>query len=376
MVDRLERISIRGYKSFEALDIELRPINVLIGANGAGKSNLLSLFRMLKSLADESLQLFVARAGGADMILHYGRKKTPELRISLWFRMTRPNLYNGYECSLVPVGDTLYISYEKALIHSKDEYPQPAVRFHKGPYKESALARARAKAEGAKKQVVDYVWSALQSYRLYHFHDTSEGARIKQPVDINQRYFLWEDAGNLAAYLFFLREAYPAEYRSIIEAIRLAAPYFGEFVLEPHPLQKRSIHLAWQERGSEVVFGPNALSDGTLRFIALTVLFLQPSKFLPKIILMDEPELGLHPYAIALLAEMIHSVSRHTQLIIATQSPTLLNHFEPADILVVDREKAVSTVRRLNEKDLVHWLEDYSIGQLWEKNILKGGPSL
>jgi len=251
------------------------------------------------------------------------------------------------------------------------------VRFYqKGPYKESALAREKAKAEGDKKQVVDYVGSALRSYRLYHFHDTSEGARVKQPVDINQRYFLWEDAGNLAAYLSFLREAYPAEYRNIIEAIRLAAPYFGDFVLEPHPLQKKSIYLAWRERDSDIVFGPNAFSDGTLRFIALTVLFLQPTKFLPKIILMDEPELGLHPYAIALLAEMIHSVSRHTQLIIATQSPTLLNHFAPADILVVDREGGRSTIRRLDKKDLVHWLEDYSIGQLWEKNVLKGGPSL
>ena len=114
------------------------------------------------------------------------------------------------------------------------------------------------------------------------------------------------------------------------------------------------------------------LSDGTLRFICLTTALLQPDP--PSAIIIDEPELGLHPYAIEILAELIEATARKTQLIVSTQSPALLDYFEPKDIIIVNRKKGASVFERLNKEDLSTWLKDYSLGDLWRKNIIAGGP--
>jgi len=217
---------------------------------------------------------------------------------------------------------------------------------------------------------------ALQSWQVYHFHDTSEAAKVKQLGDIHDNLFLRPDASNLAAYLYMLRETEPEYYRNIVETIRMAAPFFGDFVLRPSPFNPEKIRLEWQERGSDVLFGPHALSDGTLRFICLTTLFLQPPDRLPATIVLDEPELGLHPYAIKLLADMVRSASEHTQVILATQSVTLVNQFSPEDILVVDRVQGETVFRHLSEEEIASWLEDYGLGDLWEKNLLGGRPTL
>jgi predicted ATPase len=223
--------------------------------------------------------------------------------------------------------------------------------------------------------VAYYVLKALNSWQVYHFHDTSASARVKQTGDLHDNLFLRPDASNLAAYLYLLRETKQAYYRNIVETIRLAAPFFGDFVLRPSPFNPEKIRLEWQERGSDLLFGPHALSDGTLRFICLVTLFLQPPDRLPTTIVLDEPELGLHPYAIALLADMVHSASQHTQVILATQSVTLVNQFQPEDILVVDRDQGKTVFRRLAEEEMTAWLEDYDLGDLWEKNLLGGRPS-
>jgi len=362
---------VKGYKSFRELDLRLNPVNVLIGANGSGKSNFIELFKMFNRMMEEGLQLYVAQAGGADQILHYGRKTTEEIICQLWFLRDARQLANGYECHLVPAEDRLLIAYETVYFHDRSSYPKPyQPLLHSDLLEESQLPRW-ARQHG---RVAGYVFSAMRSWRLYHFHDTSTSAKVKQLGDLSDNMFLRPDAANLAAYLYLLRKKYPQHYRNIVETVRLAAPFFGDFVLRPHPLNPEKIRLEWQERGSDLLFGPNTFSDGTLRFVCLATLFLQPTKHLPSIIILDEPELGLHPYAITLLAEMIHSVSEHTQVILATQSVTLVNQFTPDEILVVDREEGVSTIRQLSSAEIAHWLDEYGLGDLWEKNVLGGRP--
>jgi len=368
----LEAIDVKGYKSFHELELALAPVNVLIGANGAGKSNLIGLFKMLNRMMNGELQLHIAQAGGADQILHYGRKVTDELVLRLWFRRG-DNLANGYECHLQPAEDRLLLTSEATFFHDRARYARPYQDLsHEGVYEESRLPRWAREQSG----VSWYVYDALRSWELYHFHDTSESARLKQMGDINENRRLLPDAANLAAYLYLLQEKYPQHYQTIVETIRLAAPFFGDFLLRPNPLNPERIRLEWRERGSDLVFGPHVLSDGTLRFICLTTLFLQPSQNLPATIVLDEPELGLHPYAIKLLAEMVSSVAEHTQVILATQSVTLVNQFTPSDILVLDRVAGVSTIRRLDAGEIEHWLEDYGLGDLWEKNVFGGRPAL
>jgi len=406
----LERIVVRGYKSIEEADVALRPINVLIGANGAGKSNFVSLFRFMNSLVRQRMQTYVAQAGGADQILHYGRKTTERLHIKLWFSQDqnlangsrcgherddlpgyagfgtgrghfalklsgeRGNLArklfvhqrpNGYECTLIPTAEDLLVLEEETV-----ECPYLS-RSSSQVHNETLLVEWKQTGD----RVAYYVLNALNSWQLYHFHDTSESAKVKQTGDLHDNLFLRPDASNLAAYLYLLRETQEAYYRNIVETVRLAAPFFGDFVLRPSPFNPEKIRLEWRERDSDMLFGPHALSDGTLRLICLSTLFLQPPERLPTAIVLDEPELGLHPYAIALLADMVRSASHYSQVILATQSVTLVNQFQPEEILVVDRIQGKTVFRRLAEEEMASWLEDYGLGDLWEKNLLGGRPA-
>ena len=366
----LERSVLKGYKSFREIDLSLKPVNVLIGANGSGKSNFISLFKLLNRLVEESLQVHVAQSGGADQILHYGRKTTDQVEITLWFK--RDDLANGYSCTLIPAEDTLLIKSESTWFHDRRRYSNPYLDRSDDRLKpESGLSRW---VRGSR--VSRYVYQAMRSWRLYHFHDTSESARVRLPCDIHDNQSLHPEGANLAAYLYLLRERYTDHYRTIIETVRLVAPFFGDFVLRPSPYNPEKIRLEWKERGSDTIFGPGAFSDGTLRFICLATLFLQPIANMPATIVIDEPELGLHPYAIKLLSEMIRSVAHQVQLILSTQSVTLINQFAAQEILVVDRIDGVSVIRRLDQAEIENWLDDYSLGDLWEKNVLGGRPRL
>jgi len=221
-------------------------------------------------------------------------------------------------------------------------------------------------------KIAEHVLDALQSWKVYHFHDTSENARIKQTNKINDNAYLKPDAANLAAFLYLLKETQRYSYERIIKVIQLAAPFFDDFVLRPSPLNPENIQLEWREKNDDGYFNASSLSDGTLRFICLATLLLQPE--LPATILIDEPELGLHPYAITLLAGLLESASIKSQIIISTQSVPLVNHFSPENIIVVDRKDNQSTFTPLKTRDLNLWLEDYSLGEIWEKNLIGGRP--
>lgn len=367
----LERIVIKGYKSFRELDLPLERINVLIGANGSGKSNFIQLFQMMNRVVNQGLQVYVAQSGGADQVLHYGRKTTEKMHLEFWFR-TGTDLANGYLATLIPTAeDTLIFEEEACYFHDRARYERPyrgSVEFFPHP---EAMLQEWAKREG----VASHVLRAMKSWQLYHFHDTSDSAKVKQTGDLHDNLFLRPDASNLAAYLYLLQQKEPTAYHNIVETVRMAAPFFGDFVLRPSPFNPEKIRLEWQERGSDLLFGPHALSDGTLRFICLATLFLQPPDRLPATIVLDEPELGLHPYAITLLAQMVRAAAEHTQVILATQSVTLVNQFSPEDILVVDRVEGVSYLRRLSPEEIALWLEDYGLGDLWEKNLIGGRPT-
>ena len=161
----------------------------------------------------------------------------------------------------------------------------------------------------------------------------------------------------------------------IRRTVRLTAPFLEDFILEPSALNEDKIRLEWRHRGSDAYFDASSLSDGTLRFIALATLLLQPKSRRPSVVLLDEPELGLHPHAIALLAALVKQVSVETQVVLATQSSLLLDHFGPEDVLVADRVNGATGFTRLDGKELEEWLRDYSLGQLWEKNELGGRPA-
>ena len=223
--------------------------------------------------------------------------------------------------------------------------------------------------------LLDFLRDQLDRFRVYHFHDTSPTAPIKRTADLHDNRHLREDGSNLAAFLYRLRRKEEESYRMIVRTVRLVAPFFEDFVLEPQALNEDKIRLEWRHRGSDAYFDASSLSDGSLRFIALATLLLQPTELKPHVILLDEPELGLHPYAITLFGSLVRQCSLKRQVVIATQSPTLLDHFEPEDVLVADRVDGRTELKRLDGDRLITWLEDYSLGQLWEKNEIGGRPA-
>lgn len=362
----LETISVHGFRSLAAVeDLKLRAINVVIGPNGSGKSNFIGVFSFLHAIREGHLQEYVARAGGADRLLHFGSKTTPEMKIRISFI----GGVNQYEITLAPTEeDQLYPRSEKVFFWNKQTYERPWVDGLIPHGLEAGIS------DPALTGTPDWIRRRLDRWRVYHFHDTSAGSPMKKTADVNDNRFLRSDASNLAPYLYFLRERHAGAYSLIRRTIQRMAPFFDDFVLEPQRLNEKKIRLEWRHKNSEAYFDSASLSDGTLRFIALAALFLQPEEYRPSVILVDEPELGLHPYAIGLLASLIKQASVKTQVVVSTQSPLLLDYFEPEDVLVAERSEGGTSFLRLERGALETWLEDYSLGQLWEKNELGGRP--
>jgi predicted ATPase len=347
----LEHITIQGFKSIASIEkLALRPINVLIGPNGSGKSNFIGVFSLLHAVGQgrDRLRNYVTAASGAEKVLHFGSKTTKAIYIRLF-------LANGgyYELTLTPTGDdSLDVSAWQGEWMMQDDY-----RHYTGEAAESRWARYHS-----------------GRWRIYHFHDTSSSSLMRKTAKIDDNDFLHPDASNLAAFLYYLREKHEESYRLIQRTVQRVAPFFDDFQLKPRRLKPDDIKLEWRHKGSDLYFDASSLSDGTLRFIALATVFLQPDEYRPPLILVDEPELGLHPYAIEMLAALIRQASVHTQVIVSTQSSLLLDHFEPEDVLVADRVDGATQIARLDSARLTAWLQDYSLGQLWEKNELGGRP--
>jgi predicted ATPase len=357
--DQLSRIVLKGFKSIRECNLQLSELNVLIGANGSGKSNFIAFFQLIQKILSSNLQLYVSKQGGADSLLHFGRKKTHQLVAELYFGN------NGYKFILEPTQDNRMVFFNENLW------------WNLYGDKKVGAGHFESKVESQKKltRIYEYTVPVMQSWRLYHFHDTSDSALVKQRQAINDNIYLRSDAQNLAAYLYLLKEQYQTHYQRIVKTIQLVAPFFGDFYLRPHPNNQDQIELEWVEKGEDVPFKAYQLSDGTLRFICLATVLMQPEDKQPEMILIDEPELGLHPYAINVLASLLRSTAKSKQVIVSTQSVALLNEFDASDVIVCDRIEGATHLHRLDEDALADWLEEYSLGELWQKNLLGGRPA-
>jgi predicted ATPase len=336
----LDKLTLEGFKSIRELrDLELGALNVLIGANGAGKSNFIDFFRLLRAMVQESLQRHVTMSGGADGFFFEGPRVTRKITGRMNFGP------NQIDFELEPTADSSSLMWATSTEYAEAERLPNDGFFH----------------------------PAIATWVVYHFHDTGLTAPMRRDWSAEDFRELRPGAENLATFLFRLRDRHSQRYQRIRETIQLVAPFFDDFLLEPHqagPAEK--LRLQWRQRGSTFPYQPWQLSDGTLRFIALTTALLQPEP--PAMIVIDEPELGLHPVALSLLAALIHEAAATTQLVISTQSPLLIDHFEPEHIIVVKREAGASVFERLNSADLERWLREYTLGELVRKNVVEAGP--
>ena len=365
---KLREVTIKGYKSIafdNPVTLKLGDVIILLGANGAGKSNIISFFRMLSYMMSKSFGRYVEMAGTANSLLHYGAKKTPVMLGALKFMAN--NSENAYQFSLAnATPDRLIITEERIIWHRNGEAKPYDIQLETN-FKESSLAESE-------NIVAKSIYRMLSFCKVYQFHDSSAEGPLRQSCPVETANYLQSHGNNLPSFLLFLRNNYKESYNRIVDYVRDVVPQFQDFYLEP---ANNFVSLRWMDNSAtDYRFNAYQFSDGSIRFIALATLLLQPEQTMPNVIILDEPELGLHPYAITQLAEMIKDASIHAQVIIATQSKDLVDHFDIDNVSVVEMdEKTQSTrVNQLNEEEYELWLEHYTVSELWDKNIIGGRP--
>jgi predicted ATPase len=358
----LDKLTIKGFKSICDLnEFELKNLNILIGGNGAGKSNLVEFFRMISAMMkQDGLKEYVA--GNADAFLFGGPKQTEAISVTMAFGA------NGYAFELAPTQDGFFLINNEQLHY----FPVNSTKnLGSGNFNPGLLSDKENTGLRAERGASWHTYNAICSWKIYHFHDTSIASGMRRYHDQGHSETLFVDASNIAPYLYGLKRDHPDCYKEIVYAVRLVIPFFDDFILEPN--HQENLRLDWRQKGlKDYPMRPTQLSDGSIRFICLATALLQPHP--PSMIVIDEPELGLHPEAIDILAELIESAARQTQLIISSQSPALIDYFCVEDIVVVSQKSGASTFERLQEKNFDAWLESYSIGELWSKNVIAGGP--
>ena len=365
---KLREVTIKGYKSIafdNPITLKLGDVSILLGANGAGKSNIISFFRMLSYMMSKSFGRYVEMSGTANSLLHYGAKKTPVMSGTLQFIAN--NSENVYQFSLAnATPDRLIITEERILWHRNGEAKPYDIQLETN-FKESSLAESD-------NIVAKSIYRMLSFCKVYQFHDSSNEGPLRQSCPVETANYLQSHGNNLPSFLLFLRNNYKDSYKRIVDYVRDVVPQFQDFYLEP---VNNFVSLRWIDNSAtDYRFNAYQFSDGSIRFIALAALLLQPAQTMPNVIILDEPELGLHPYAITQLAEMIKDASIHAQVIIATQSKDLVDHFDIDNISVVEMDEKTqsTTVNQLNEEDYKLWLEHYTVSELWDKNIIGGRP--
>jgi predicted ATPase len=362
----ISKISIKGFKSIRELKgFEPGRLNVMIGPNGAGKSSFIEFFRMLSQMhiAGGGLGLYTARAGGASDLLHHGAETTTHIEATISSKSGN---------AIIEYNFSLDFAKPDRLVYSGESFHSFPEGNEKNPGKiDLGAGHDETKVSLNSGNPAFPLFNALQNLRFYQFHNTSETSAFRLKWAIEDGWQLAANGGNLCAVLYRLYRFESDYYHRIVQYLRQAIPFFSEFVFVE---EYEKIMLRWKETNSPKIFHAGLASDGMLRFMALVVLLAMPPEQLPPIIFIDEPELGLHPTANQLIAGLLQKAGQHAQLFISTQSVTLLNELLPEHIIVVDRPANESVYSRLNNQTLASWLEKYSLGELWENNILGGKP--
>ncbi len=350
-------------------------VAVLIGSNGSGKSNFIRFFEMLSwMIPSRRLSEFVARNGGADDQLYGGSSSTLRIKATVSLR-TEAGL-NEYQFALSHAHPDSLLFTEEAIRFSRHGYPGEAPwQYLESGNREASIveaAQSPAALQDVNPQTASVIVKLLRNCSVYQFHDTSNSSNFKTRWDVDDSDFLRSHGGNLAAVLHRLERYDLERFERVCSCITRVLPTFDRFSIKE---SFGRVLLRWKAKDSDKTYGPHLTSDGSLRFFALATLLNLPPAMLPDVLLLDEPELGLHPAAIALVGGMINSVASERQVIVATQSPLLVNAFNLEEIVVFEHRDDRTECKQLDPAEYRQWLEDgYTSGDLWWKNLLGGYP--
>jgi predicted ATPase len=372
----ISRIKISGYKSIKDIDLALDNLNILIGANGSGKSNFISFFQLLKYYLskDDGLSEFVGKNGGANSLLYMGANKTKTIEAAVTFDTNTGK--NTYEVEMgFQKGDRLYFKDERVNFQpNKKNYQRPPTPLGGGGSSSRLLQISKEDDGFSEHEIkrIHVIRTIMKKWEFYQFHNTASETFIRGASHKDDIIYFRSDGGNLAAFLFMLKDRFPNIYSSIINTLKQVAPYVDDFSVDPE-YASPYVRFKWSEKPCKNYFlEASQMSDGTLRALALITLLMLPQK--PSIICIDEPELGLHPEAICIIADLMKVASEKSQIIVSTQSPKLIDCFEPENIVVVDSKHEGTKLNRLDYEKYKLWFEDYSISETWDTNVFGGKP--
>ncbi|HPS12896.1 MAG TPA: AAA family ATPase [Prolixibacteraceae bacterium] len=363
---KLKSFTIKGYKSIKAIEMfEPRSINILIGPNGSGKSNFISFFKFLSWMlnSDGKLQEYVGYLGGANDLLHDGADVTKSIDAHIAIE-TSAGVNESLFSLMFAKPDKLVFREEKYRFSDKQIQGEPR-------WSSCGVAHEEANLPQVSNLTANTILNLLRKLIVYQFHNTSDTAPMRLKWSSADGRWLKQNGENLGSFLFRIQNEEKAYYWRIVKYIRLVLPFFDDFELYDEFGQ---ILLRWKEKGTNKVFNAGQASDGMLRTIALISLLAQNPKDLPTVLFLDEPELGLHPSAIDAVAGLIKAASFHCQVFIATQSVSFVNNFDLNDLIVIERNGRSSEYKRPDKESLQVYLEEFSTGQIWEKNIIGGRP--
>ena len=372
---RIESVRIKGFRSLADVDLSnLQNANVLIGANGSGKSNFIRFFEMMSwMLRSRRLGEFVERHGGADDQLYGGNRVTPRMEAELALRTEAGR--NDYRFALVHAHPDRFVFTEEAFRFSGSGFPTEA-RWQHAPSGQSEAAivdiAQAVPSPGANPTTARVIVHLLKSCHVYQFHDTSDTSNLKKRWDAEDNNYLRTHGGNLAAVLHRLEQDDVRRFDLICRHVRRVLPVFDRFQVDE---SYGKVSLRWKATGTDRTFGAHLTSDGSLRFFALVTLLNLPLEMLPNVLLLDEPELGLHPAAVALVGGMIKSLAVDRQIIVATQSPLLVDAFDLEEIIVLNLRDGRTTFCRPDADEYRRWLDEgFMPGEIWQKNLIGGRP--
>ena len=371
---RINRFSVKGFRSLKDVGtISFPDLAVIIGSNGAGKSNCIKFFEMLSfMLRSQNLSEFVAKNGGADDQLFMGARKTPQMEAEIRIKTERG--FNDYKFTLTHAASSTggrLMFVDEAFRYSNPDYPgeAPWIQLDSGTSEAGIVDFIqRPDIEPGSQKTARIVVNLLKNCMTYQFHDTSTHSFLKQEWDEDDNRFMRSHGGNLAPILLRLKNEDIKRYKLVIRQIQRVLPSFGDFELEP---LHGKIALRWQHKYGDKTIGAHLTSDGSLRLFCLMTLLNLSSDMLPDVLFLDEPELGLHPHAITLVSEMLRKISQTQQVFVATQSPYLVDCFDLENIIVAQLTEGATHLKTFDQAAYQQWLDDeYQVSDLWLKNII------
>ncbi len=386
-MNTFERIHIQGFRRLADIDLQLKPLNVMIGANGCGKTSLLEVFSLLSASAAGALKSQIKDLGGLDANLtvqkSHGGRKSEFIRIELERGVT-DHAPLKYSLSLRPGGTSYQIPDESLTQHNDPSQPGPMkyiesvysrVRYFDTEHKklkpptwefdetESALSQV-----GKMYQEPEKFRATLASSTHYHALDVGTRAPVRLPQPMREAKLPGKDGEDLVTCLYWMREADPDRFETIEDTLRVAFPAFER--LNFPPVASGLLALTWKEKGLKHPFYLHQLSEGTLRFLWLVTLLYSPG--LTEATLLDEPEVSLHPELLAVLAGCLRDASHRTQLIVATHADRLVRFLTPDEVITFDVENGIANATRAGDLGLDAWLKEYTLDQVWEHGRMGG----